>query len=188
MFAVYIDRVVFEKGKMVVPSILKYATMKKNLFPALFPALFFAGFLFLLSCNVFDGKNNKPEAIGILSNDISVNLIRNPDDSRGISLNDAGFASIIQNEPVIIELYLDSQNTTTIVSGYKEVEKNDEGFTGKTLVETEHISFDVSDQWNLNDQVLTLTRRVKVNGQIPNAGFLSAIKFNSIEKLNPTCS
>ncbi len=100
----------------------------------------------------------------------------------GIFVDCGNMASAIQKQPVSLEIYIDSATISRVSSGYKKVQKTDNGFAGKSIIEFEGATFTVLDNWTINGNVLVLDRFLSVKGDIPHAGFLSAITFANQQK------
>lgn len=120
--------------------------------------------------------------IGKLLNGGIVSLRKSSDNKWGIYLEKAGLSSAFQTAPAQIEIYLDSVNILKASSGYGQVYKTGNGFTGNAVIETGKVSFTVNDQWKITGNVLQLNRNVKVAGNNFGAGFLSTITFINQQK------
>ncbi len=145
-------------------------------------------FFLLFACTTTLIVAQKPLAdvkeiiIGKLLNGGIVSLRKGGDSKWGIYLEEAGLSSAFQTAPAQIELYLDSVHILQTSSGYGQVNKTGNGFTGNAVIETGKASFTVNDQWKITGNVLQLNRNVKVAGNNIGAGFLSAITFINQQK------
>jgi hypothetical protein len=148
--------------------------MKKRLIYSLPAMLLFL--VFFLDCTFF--KDTDRISVGKFNHGGAVILVKT-NGEWGISINNGNNSSAIQDKPVFLEVYLDSLEIISIESGYQEVKKKRKGFTGNTVVEFNDVSFDVSDHWTIDDNILRLDRELKVIGDIQKAGFLSSIRFEN---------
>ncbi len=124
-------------------------------------------------------------AVGDLSDQATFSLVKDQEGFWGISIDDAGFASLKQPQPVQIELYVDSLNIVKLKSGYHEINKTKSGFSGKVVMDTDRASFVVNDKWTLNGNELILSRNLEVVRNMPSSGFMSMILLNSQRELSP---
>lgn len=122
-------------------------------------------------------SNAKEITIGKLSNHSVLLVRKNSDNTWGIYLSNAGLSSASQTTPAQIEIYLDSVNISKHLSGYDHVNKITNGFTGKAIIKTQKASFIINDKWQINGNVLQLSRNVKVSESNTGAGFLSSVTF-----------
>ncbi len=126
--------------------------------------------------------NVKDITVGKLLNGGVISLRKNNDSKWGIYLDKAGLSSVSQTAPAQIEVYLDSVNISKATTGYEQVNKTTNGFSGKAIIKTDKASFIVNDQWKIKGDVLQLDRRVEVSGTNAGAGFLSAVTFRNQQK------
>jgi len=126
--------------------------------------------------------NVKQITIGKLLNGGIVSLRKSGDSKWGIYVEKAGLSTAFQTAPAQIEIYPDSVNISKASSGYEQVNKTGNGFTGKAVIKTGKAMFIVNDQWKITGNVLQLNRNVKVAGSNIGAGFLSAITFINQQK------
>ncbi len=102
--------------------------------------------------------NAKEITIGKLSNGSVLLLKKSTDNKWGLYLNNAGLSSVAQTAPAQIEIYLDSLHISKHSSGYHQVNKITNGFTGKAIIKTENASFTITDQWKIIENLLQLRR------------------------------
>ncbi len=119
--------------------------------------------------------------IGNFSTGSKLSVKKAGDGTYGIYVDNAGLSSLFQPQPVQFELYKDSTNIITTKTGYQTITKQGAGFTGRGIVKSAQASFEVADKWEVKDEVLHLSRTVKVHGN-STGGFSSAIKFISKQK------
>jgi hypothetical protein len=84
-------------------------------------------------------------AVGELSTGATVYVQQQIDDRWGILVENAGLSSLIQPEPVQIELYKDTANIVREASGYESINTTANGFTGKASVKINDVVFNVTD-------------------------------------------
>lgn len=131
-------------------------------------AILFLSFLF--SCQ------SNQRVIGVFSSGATLSLHKNDAGQWGVLLNDNALGKISQPLPAEIEYYLDSTSIFQRSSGYSDVEVLENGFAGQAIVEIEDIAFLVSDTWQISDDVLHVSRKLKVQGN-SDGGFLSVVAF-----------
>lgn len=78
-------------------------------------------------------------------------------------------------EPAVIVLSSPDGSSTTFKSAYTSVKKAGKGFVGTATVAAGGCSFDFTDTWTKDGNTLSLQREVKVNGNVPGAGFYSEV-------------
>ena len=106
-------------------------------------------------------------------------LIENRDGGHGIEIEEAGLASVYQEYPVAIELYTNDSEIQRLQSGYSLIKETDRGFFAKAKIEVaDSTSVSVKDIWAFSDNVLSLERTVKVDGNDSRA-FMSGIVLTS---------
>ncbi|MEJ7828729.1 MAG: hypothetical protein WKF91_11045 [Segetibacter sp.] len=126
--------------------------------------------------------NAKEIIIGKLLNRSVLSLKKSSDNKWGLYLNNAGLSSVAQTAPAQIEIYLDSLHISKHSSGYHQVNKITNGFTGKAIIKTEKAFFTITDQWKINENVVQLSRNIEVSGTNTGAGFLSSVTFINQQK------
>jgi hypothetical protein len=100
---------------------------------------------------------------------------QNADGSWGLEVAGAGLASAGQAQPMQLELW-DATNgfARAMAAGYHTLKRSENGLVGKgKLVSANGAAFEFEDRWHLQQEVLRLERRVRVQGNAP-GGFLSA--------------
>ncbi len=142
--------------------------------------IFCLGVFFNFSCQ--NQKTVGKVAVGTLATGATFSLQKNADDQWGIHIEGAGSSSLNQPTPVQIEYYRDSTNIITQSGGYEKIETTGDGFSGKTVVKVNDISFQVKDDWKISDNILEFSRELKVVGNGP-GGFLSAVTFNNRQSI-----
>lgn len=138
--------------------------------------IFCLGIFLNFSCQ--NRKTSGKVAVGTLATGAQVLLQKNSANQWGIQVEDAGSSSLEQPRPVQIEYYQDSAKIVTEATGYENINKNKEGFTGKAVVKINEISFEVKDDWEISENILKFSRELKVIGNGP-GGFLSAVTFHN---------
>lgn len=128
------------------------------------------------------------QELGRLSTGASVRAVRNQAGDWGLRVTEAGQASVVQPQPVSLELYQDSTRIRPVSVGYGSVRKTAGGFTGTAQVRADNALFTITDDWTITNDVLQVSRRVVVSGNRtgrPAAiGFLSAITFQPAQPTN----
>ncbi len=139
----------------------------------IFKYLFISPLFLMLGCGYFQKENS----IGDVSNGVSLRMFENAEDKWGIIMENANFSILKQAHPIEIEWYTDSLNISHKAVGYDEIIKLTDGFVGKGIAVFDDFSFVVEDEWKLKENVLELSRKLKVQGD-GHGGFLSAATFN----------
>lgn len=105
-------------------------------------------------------------------------ILKKENNQWGIWINSNNLSAVKQNFPVGLEIFTDSVNLRKCYSGYREIQKKTQGFTGFSSITCGQATFNVTDNWSFKDNVLTVDRQVTVEGSMPQSGFLSAVKFS----------
>tara|TARA_R110002049_G_scaffold307720_2_gene509205 strand:- start:32874 stop:35102 length:2229 start_codon:yes stop_codon:yes gene_type:complete len=133
--------------------------------------------LALASCGDLKNQSQAKNHIKEFSNGASLNTFKNDQGDWGIIVENTSLTSFKQPYPVEIEWHKDSTDIFSKNIGYTHVTKFKDGFSGEAKLEFNDVVFVVSDEWKLNENVLELSRELKVEGDGP-GGFLSAITFD----------
>jgi hypothetical protein len=138
-----------------------------------------AGIITFNSCQYINKSDpHEGEFIGELSTGATLSLQQHSENNWGMLIKNAGSSSLMQPEPVQIELYKDSTSIIKEASGYEDINTIENGFTGKASVTINGVIFNVTDTWKLSGKVMQLSRKLQVEGSSA-GGFLSAITFNN---------
>ncbi len=87
---------------------------------------------------------------------------------------------MLQKNPVQIQLYVSDDDISELAAGYDEVVKKGSTVTGKALVKSDGgAAFRIVDEWSVEDGVLVVRRTLTVEGDLPGAGFYSAIRLQT---------
>lgn len=105
----------------------------------------------------------------------SLYLKKNNNNQWGVEILNGFSSAMVQPEPAEIEYY-DDPVILQKGSGYTHFTSIENGFIGKCLVEVGAVAFSFSDAWQVDGDVLQVSRNVVVKGNA-DAGFLTGITF-----------
>lgn len=106
-------------------------------------------------------------------------IIENKEGDHGIEVEDVGLASVYQEYPVVIEIYTNDSEIQRLQSGYSSIKKTSHGSFAKAKIKvSDSASISINDNWTFSDNVLSLERIVKVNGNESRA-FMSGVMLTS---------
>jgi hypothetical protein len=134
--------------------------------------------------NMKNGAADKRIELGKVVTGATVYFI--PDVSGKWSLEIAGGQAATFRQPLPAQIFLVQSDTIVqkFSSGYNSVIKNENNVTGQaTLDAGGGVKFTVNDQWTIEDNVLSLSRKIAVSGNLKNAGFYSTISLCSTPEL-----
>ncbi len=104
--------------------------------------------------------------------------VRSDSGQWGVAVSNAGLASASRQQPVEIEFWGESGRITQALAGYDEVAVTPKGFVGKATVSGPNGSrFAVVDEWQQDESVLRLARKLTVSGNATE-GFMSGFQFD----------
>jgi hypothetical protein len=122
--------------------------------------------------------------LGRLVTGATVSFVRDASGKWGIEIAGGQAATFRQLQPVQIELVRYDTIVQKLNSGYNSVKRNGSIVTGQANVDAgEGVSFTVTDQWTFEGNVLSLSRKVTVGGNLEKVGFYSAIRLCSTPDL-----
>lgn len=115
--------------------------------------------------------------LGRLSGGAAVTFVRTGEGQWGIAIADGVTPRIQQPKPVSFEVYRTEDDIRRLAAGYKTVVKSAAGIEARTEVAYgENVVFRIDDHWSLDGAVVSVSRKVDVEGNAP-GGFYSAIVF-----------
>lgn len=137
-------------------------------------------FTLFISLLLFEAsaQNSKRIVAGKLSSGARIILQKGTSGNWGILIDEAGKSSSWQPNPAGLELYVDSAKINAVSSGYRDVQVASTGFIGQATITSGPTTFNFTDEWSLEADVLKLKRAVKVAGN-GKGGFLSRIIFTN---------
>ncbi|HYQ59275.1 MAG TPA: hypothetical protein VEP89_18155 [Draconibacterium sp.] len=116
--------------------------------------------------------------LGEISTGTLVSLVKDTSGVWGLEITDKNKVLLNQPQPVQIEIYQSENEIQQLSTGYTSVNNNNGIATAEATIETESgTSFQVTDQWEIVDQMLTIKRTLSVVGTQAEAGFSSAISL-----------
>jgi hypothetical protein len=127
--------------------------------------------LFLVSCSHIGGRMK----LGTLETGASVSFVRSETNGWGIRISGGDTPEFMQLNPVILDILQNEDDTQMLCTGYSSVKKSGTGIRAVAEVQYgKNVVFNIHDQWNLNESVLLLKRKIEVRGNAP-GGFSSSI-------------
>ena len=120
---------------------------------------------------------NHTITLGSLQTGEVVSFIHNAEGGWGISINGSSTPAIVQTKPVKLEIYESEEVITNFSAGYKTIRKSGSEIAARAeIVYGKNVVFRIQDRWSLNGSVLSVQRKVEVNGNAP-GGFNSSVVF-----------
>ena len=121
---------------------------------------------------------NHTITLGSLQTGEVVSFIHNAEGGWGISINGSSTPAIVQTKPVKLEIYESEEVITNFSAGYKTIRKSGSEIAARAeIVYGKNVVFRIQDRWSLNGSVLSVQRKVEVNGNAP-GGFNSSVVFS----------
>ncbi len=133
--------------------------------------------LFLLpECN---HDRNRME-LGLLQSGSMISFVRDTTGNWGIEISGNGFPLLLNQKPAQIEVFKSEENIIQLAEGYQSV-KNEAGvmISKAQIGDGNGVTFIIEDNWSISGDVLSVDRKVLVNGSENDAGFLSAIRLST---------
>jgi hypothetical protein len=122
----------------------------------------------------------KQKKLGILESGATVSFVLDTSGTWGIEISGTEFPSLLNRKPAQIEIFKNVDNIIKLSAGYQSVKKAEGAMISKTeITDSNGAAFIIEDKWSISGDVLSLDRKVTVNGSENNAGFLSAIRFST---------
>lgn len=137
------------------------------------------------------GQQRRPDAssdgrmeAGRLSNGASVGFVRGGSGEWGMEISGGGSVRMLQAKPAQIEIYRGGNNLSQFAVGYQSVQKEAGAVVARAKVAGGGAAaFTVEDRWKVTGAVLSLSRKLTVDGSEANAGFYSSIQLVSDRKI-----
>jgi len=130
---------------------------------------------FFLAMSLMFAQQTDRVELGNLQIGAEVSFVRTAGEEWGIEISDENSLHIIQVKPVQVEVFRDDKNASQLASGYQSVKKVNNIVIAEAKIVSGKTGFKIEDRWSISDAVLSLTRKVKVNGTEDGTGFYSAI-------------
>ncbi len=113
--------------------------------------------------------------LGRLQTGATVSFVRGAGGEWGIEIAGAAAPRILQPKPAKLEIFRTEEDIRQPAAGYKAVEKSDSGIDALAeITYGDNVVFRVRDHWSLSGAVLSVSRKVEVQGNAP-GGFYSAV-------------
>jgi hypothetical protein len=126
--------------------------------------------------------------LGRLQTGATVSFVRGAGDVWGIEIN--ANPHISQPKPARLEVFRTEEDIRQLAAGYKTVEKSADGISARAdIAYGESVVFHFQDQWSMTGAVLSVRRKVEVEGSAP-GGFDSSVVFTvepSVSWTNVNC-
>jgi hypothetical protein len=118
--------------------------------------------------------------LGRLATGSIVTFVRGPSGQWGMEINGPKALRLIQTQPARVEVFKTDDDIRQIAAGYKAVSREADGVNALAeLAYGSDVVFRMSDRWSISGSILSLRRRVDVEGGAPGAGFYSAITLST---------
>jgi hypothetical protein len=130
--------------------------------------------LCLITVEAFSQEKNRVK-LGRMETGSVVSFISNSKGEWGIEIIGASAPRILQLKPCRLQIFQTQENIEDIAVGYKSVEKSgSEIYAQAEIKYSEGVTFRVNDSWSLKDEVITVHRKIEVEGNAP-GGFSSSV-------------
>jgi hypothetical protein len=98
----------------------------------------------------------------------------------GIEIAGRHRARLSQANPVAVEFYRNESEIRNLAAGYTRIIRKPNGATASGVLDAGNgTKFFISDEWSIDGDVLSLSRKLEVRGTAEGGGFGSAIRFQS---------
>ena len=115
--------------------------------------------------------------LGKLKTGATVSFIKQPEGYWGIEISGGATPKIFQEKPVKIEINESEEKIIALSAGYKTIKKTDsEILCFAEIVHGREVKFNLSDEWKLEGNIVSVKRKVEVIGNA-SGGFNSSITF-----------
>ena len=137
--------------------------------------------LILAACNQ---QSDKIE-LGSTQNGVNVSFVQDTMKYWGIEISGGSYPSFNQPNPLQLEVFKDEDNVNNLVESYQSVKKEGNNIVAKgNITDKDGAVFIIEDIWSITDNVLSVNRKVNVDGTLENAGFFSAIRLMTESNIN----
>ncbi len=140
--------------------------------------MFFKHVLFVLclTISVTFAQQNERVVLGKLKTGATVSFIRIAGEW-GIRISEGTALHLKQEKPVQIEVFQKKDDIKELATGYKTIKRSANGiYASAKVAYGKNVVFHVMDWWSLNGTVLSIDRKVEVEGNAQ-GGFSSSIVF-----------
>ncbi|MBP5334634.1 MAG: hypothetical protein J6Y61_02475, partial [Bacteroidales bacterium] len=120
-------------------------------------------------------------AISCSSNAPEDIFVKSGENEWGVALSTPSGRLVSQVAPVQVQIWHDSL-ATDFFAPYSSLAKSKDAMVAAAQIEVSGVVFDVEDTWSRASGDLTLSRSVKVKGDMPEAGY--ATSFNLVTDLS----
>ncbi len=129
-------------------------------------------------------QNDRVE-LGRLQTGATVSFVRGAGSEWGIEIVGGTAPRIFQPKPARLEVYRTNDDVQQFTAGYKTVEKSAGRAEGRAEFAISNIVFRVQDRWDLTGAVVSVSRKVEVEGNAP-GGFYSSVILDVDPSVNWT--
>ena len=113
--------------------------------------------------------------LGRLQTGATVSFVRSDSGDWGIEITGSEAPRLIQPKPAKLEIFNSETDVRQLDFGYKTVEKSPAGIEAIAEIPYgDNVVFQVKDSWSLNGDVVSLSRKVEIDGSAP-GGFYSSV-------------
>jgi hypothetical protein len=122
-------------------------------------------------------QNNDRLELGTMQTNATVSFVRTAGGEWGIEITGGIAPHLKQQKPVQIQIFRTEEDISELVAGYKSVQLSDSFiYASAEIVYDKNIVFRIQDRWNLNGTVVSVRRKVEVDGNAP-GGFNSSLEL-----------
>lgn len=130
----------------------------------------------LFVTETFAQKNNLVE-LGKLQTGEKISFFHTSANDWGMEISGGNVPLLTQRKPVMFSFYQNDEDIHDIAVGYKTIHKSDSGIIAYTEVtQAGNVVFHVTDCWYIDGNVVSVNRKVKVEGNTA-GGFNSSVAF-----------
>jgi hypothetical protein len=128
-----------------------------------------------LGASVLFAQQSEHVDLGRLQTGATVSFVRSTEGEWGIEIAGAAAPRIVQPKPAKLEVFSTEEDIRQFTSGYKTVEKSAAGIDALAeIAYGDNVVFRVRDNWSLSGAVVSVSRKVEVEGNAP-GGFYSSV-------------
>jgi hypothetical protein len=129
--------------------------------------------LYLTVSVIFAQQDNRIP-LGTLQNGATVSFAPTVGNGWGIEISGGTTPQLTQQKPAMIEIFQEENDIIKLEVGYKKVQHSRSDIIAQTEIGYEKVVFHLEDQWSLNGEVVSVKRKVEVEGNV-SGGFNSSI-------------
>jgi len=114
--------------------------------------------------------------LGRLHTGATISFVRPAEGEWGIEITGGATPRILQAKPAKLEVFRTEEDIHQLAAGYKTIEKSTVGINAiAEITYGDNVVFHVLDSWSLSEAVVSVSRKVEVEGNTPGGFYSSAI-------------